>query len=489
MERFAKRLVALLASRKFFIFVVGLLVFQALWLAFSFAYAMLWDEYYHFGLIQFYAHHLSPFISSQPHSADIYGEITRYPAWGYHWLMSFPYRLISLITSNESAQIITLRIINIAIFAGALVAWRAALLRLIKSKALVNFVFLVLVLLPLSSLLAAQINYDSLQFLFAGLTFYWVLRFIQAKQFEFKWLALVIGTSLLASIEKYTFLPFFAALAIFLIYWIVKNYRQNFRHRLSKSFKALSRTSQVGLIMLLLVGAGLFVERYGVNLVKYHAIEPDCAQVLSEKRCLSFSPYNRNHQYQLAKGDSDLLRPLEFATTTWVGRLYNQYFSTGTRVSYAKYTVKRPLPVPFTALLVAIVFTAVCFLAGGFKLLRRPEMQLALLTILLLAAALFYTNYTGYVRNGQPVAIQGRYMLPVVPLALGLGVATVNAVIRRQKYRALLATVFVLGLLAGGGLTTHLVRSEPNWYWQNRTVINVNNGAKQALNFLEFDYR
>lgn len=484
MKKLAKRLVTVLASRKFFIFVVSLLVFQALWLAFSFAYAMLWDEYYHFGLIQFYAHHLSPFVTSQPHSADIYGEIIRYPAWGYHWLMSFPYRLISLMTGNESAQIIALRVINVGIFAGALIAWRAALLCLVKSKALVNFVLLVLVLLPLSSLLAAQINYDSLQFLFAGLAFYWALRFIQAKHLEFKWLALVVGISLLASIVKYTFLPFFAALAIFLIYWVVRNYRQNFWRRLGESFQALGRAGQIGLIVLLLVGAGLFVERYGVNLTRYHSVEPDCAQILSEERCLSYSPYKRDQRYITDKSDNDLVGPVGFATTTWFGRLYTQYFSTGTRLAYANYTVKRPLPVPFTTMLVVIGVSVICFITGGFKLLRRPEAQLALLAAVLLAAALFYTNYSTYLKFGQPVAIQGRYMLPVIPLLLGLGVLVTSVVIKWQKLRSMLAVLLILGLLAGGGLITHLVRSEPNWYWQNRTVIKINNSAKQALNFL-----
>lgn len=358
----AEKLRRLLASRKFFIFIVVLFVAQAPWLVFSFAYAMLWDEYYHFGLIQIYAHHLSPFITSQPHSADIYGEITRYPAYLYHYLLSFPYRLISVFTSDQTIQIIFLRLINVAFFAGGLVAYRAAMLRLTKSRALAHFVLLVIVLLPLSSLLAAQINYDNLLFLLTGLIFYWTFRFIQADKFTFHWLALAIGVSLLTSVEKYEFLPIFAALVIFLTYWIIRSYGKHSFSLAVKSFKSLGLASRLGLIVLILLGLGLFGERYGINLVKYHAIQPKCDKVLSVERCQEYSPYARNFSFQLSNNSTNLMGPDKFFATTWVPRLFQQYFSTGTRLSYANYTVKNPMPIPYYTFIVASFFAVICAL-------------------------------------------------------------------------------------------------------------------------------
>lgn len=482
---FADKVRRLLASRKFFVFVILLLVVQALWLVFSWHFPMLWDEEYHFGLIQFYAHHLSPFISNQPTSVDALGEITRYPAWGYHWLMSFPYRLISVFTHDQTIQVIILRLINVGLFVGALVAFRAALIRLTRSRALAHFVLFVLVLFPLSSLLAAQINYDNLQFLLTGVIFYWAISFIQAKKFDAKLLLLIVGVGLLACIVKYTFLPLFAALVVYLAFFIIRRDGKKSLAVAKKSFKSLGLASRLALVVLVLVGLGLFVERYGVNLVKYHAVDPNCDKVLTVTRCQNYSPYARNYTYQQMPKPAKLDGPLKFTYADWLPRLYRQYFSTGTRISYANYTIKDPLPIPYWGFLIVLAIAVICLLLAARKLIKRPEIQLLLLAIVLLVLALWYINYPGYLRNYQPVAVQGRYLLPVVPFGLALGALAAKTVIKSRQALALIASALVIVLVAGGGLITDLVRAEPDWYWHNQTVINVNESAQKALGFLQ----
>lgn len=481
---FANKLMRLLASRKFFVFVVALLVVQALWLVFSYHFPMLWDEEYHFGLIQFYAHHLSPFISSQPTSADALGEITRYPAWGYHWLMSFPYRLITVFTHDQTIQVIILRLINVALFASALVAFRAALIRLTKSRALTHFILLLLVLFPLSSLLAAQINYDNLQFLLTGIIFYWALGFIQSKKFDAKLLLLVVGVGLLACIVKYTFLPLFAALVVYLAIFIIRRDGKKSLELASKSFKSLGLASRLALIILVLLGLGLCGERYGINLVKYHAVDPKCDKILNVERCQSYSPYARNYTYQQMPKPPKLDGPLKFVFSEWLPRLYRQYFSTGTRLSYANYTIKDPMPIPYYGFLVVLALAVICLVLASRKLIKKPEIQLLTLAMVALAIALWYINYPGYLKNYQPVAVQGRYLLPMVPFGLALGALAAKTVIKSRRALALIASAAIVVLVLGGGLITDLVRAEPEWYWPNSTARRANEGAQTALKFL-----
>lgn len=63
---------------------------------------MAFDERLPLGIITLYAHHLSPFWQAQPAHADAFGAVFRDPSYLYHWLMSFPYRFVSIFTDNHT---------------------------------------------------------------------------------------------------------------------------------------------------------------------------------------------------------------------------------------------------------------------------------------------------------------------------------------------------------------------------------------------------
>src|SRR4051812_32904691 len=97
-----------LSSRKFFYATIVLLVLESLWIALTARYPQPFDEQVHFGLIQLHAQSWLPFFTNQPTGADAYGAVVRDPSYLYHYLMSFPYRLLAHATSSEAAQIIGL---------------------------------------------------------------------------------------------------------------------------------------------------------------------------------------------------------------------------------------------------------------------------------------------------------------------------------------------------------------------------------------------
>src|SRR4051812_29328265 len=99
-----KQIYYLLSRKSFFWAILALFVLQSAWIALSGRYPMAFDEDFHLGIIRLFAHHASPFWSTQPAGADAFGAVARDPSYLYQWLMSFPYRLISAITGDQTIQ-------------------------------------------------------------------------------------------------------------------------------------------------------------------------------------------------------------------------------------------------------------------------------------------------------------------------------------------------------------------------------------------------
>jgi hypothetical protein len=131
-------LVRILASKVSWRLILSLFIIESLWLAFSAQYPMAFDEQFHFGLIQLHAKQWLPFFTSQP-ATGAYGPVVRDPSYLYHWLLSFPYRGISIFTHDQTIQIICLRIINIALFTGSIFLYRRLYRRLRLPEAFINF--------------------------------------------------------------------------------------------------------------------------------------------------------------------------------------------------------------------------------------------------------------------------------------------------------------------------------------------------------------
>ena len=162
MPKALKRVANFLASKKFYRLILIVFVIEAAWIAVSAAYPQAFDENFHFGLIKVYSHYWLSFFTNQPPHANAYGAVARDPSYLYHYLMSFPYRLIKLFFKEQLGQIIILRFINVAMFTGGIVLFRKLLLRVGSSQALTNLILMLFILIPIVPQLAAQINYDNM---------------------------------------------------------------------------------------------------------------------------------------------------------------------------------------------------------------------------------------------------------------------------------------------------------------------------------------
>ncbi len=490
-QRFTKFITGLLSSRKFIIVIVGLLIIQAVWLAFTVQFPMAFDESYHFGIIQVYAHQWLPFITTEPAGASGFGVITRYDSYMFHYLMSFPYRLFALFSSDWASQIIFLRLIDIALFASGLVLFQRLLIRFKVSRALVHFTLLMFVLIPVVPTLAATINYDNLMFflvpIITGLTLTCISSINKKQTIPASSFILLLSVGFIGSLTKYAFVPIFAgALLALLIVWLRSYKRKQIIASIMTSYKALGRPTQIILTLFLVISTGLFIERYVGNLVMYQRFEPDCTQVKSLESCLTYGPWGRNYQLESNVETNDPPYDPHVAAYPfyWVSELIRKLYFT-INYDFQEYA---PLPIPIAvAWVIGSIGTILTIIF--WRSITLLDKRLLLLTpiIGLYLAGLFYETFIAFLKFHTAVAVNGRYLIPILPFILiWLGLAYrqfFQAILRRHasQFIAIFSVVILLLALQGGGAMTYLLRSQPIWYWQYQPLVDFNTSLKGII--------
>jgi hypothetical protein len=485
----SKRLIAALGSSWFFRAVLVLFGLQAAWIALSGLYPMAFDENYHLGIIRLYSDHLSPFWSAQPLHADTFGAVFRDPSYLYQWLMSFPYRFISALTDSLFVQVVFLRVINIGLFAAGLVLYRRLLLKTGASRAIVNTVLLVFTLIPVVPLLAAQINYDNLFFLMIGGLLLMTVRYDEELA-RHKRINSTLGTGivilcLFGSLVKYAFLPIFAAV---ICYMVVRLHRTfgSFRGIWRAKLGGLSRVGRLTGVLLvagLVLGTGLFAERYGVNTVRYHTPIPDCAQVLSVRECSAYGPWIRDHNNELRKSVTATSSPFTFAADWFYGMWFRLIFSVDGPTTGFQTRGPLYLPAWSTALFAfSGIILSVIYAGRLFRRYKAPVLALFLAVSSVYLAALWLDGYKTFLRTGIAVEINGRYLLPVLPfLMLFAALAFNQAFKRREGLKLAVGGLAVVCMLWGGGALTYVLRSNDRWYWPNAPLSRVNNTIRNDI--------
>jgi hypothetical protein len=489
-QTFSNRLVRLLASDRFYIAVLIIFVLESAWIAFSALYPQAFDENFHFGLIQLYSHHWLPFLSGQPANADAYGAVARDPSYFYQYIMSFPYRFLTLFTHNQATLVIAIRLIDVAFFTVGLALFRRVLLRVGLSRGLSNASLLLFILIPIVPQLAAQVNYDDLLFpltAWACLETFNIIDELKQRKPSAISLLKLLAITLFACLVKYAFLPMLFSIVLVLGVIIYKAYRDSFgdfRAALVRSFEAAPAWASIGLSTLCLIAIGLLIQREGVNLVKYHSVVPDCSRVLSIKQCSAYSPWYVDYQrhQQVVTGSTPASENVAEYTWQWFYWMwYRLFFAVNGAAS--NFATTPPLPLPSLAAVAVGLLGLAAVIKWRRRLLYHNPYLLFLLTLCVVySASLFTKGYATYKYTAVLENMNGRYLLPILlPLAAIIGLA-LSASLRRstpQKAAALLVVVALF--LEGGGLLTFMVRSDHTWYWANPTVIKVNDTAHNVV--------
>jgi hypothetical protein len=493
-----RQIIGFAASPAFFWVVLGLFMLESLWIALTAVYPMAFDEDFHFGLIKLYSHHLLPFLAHQPAGANIYGAVVNNPSYLYHYLLSFPYRLIELFTRDQTLQVIWLRLINVALFSYSLVLFRQVLLRAKIGAALTNMAILLFALIPIVPMLAGEINYDNLTMVLVAWSCLLVEEIIfevRAKKIPLRLIILLFCIGLLGSIVKYAFLPVLAASVLIVVILLLHYFRNNFkdmRKAAAKDLSLLNRYTLAGLTLLFVLSVGLFSQRYLVNIAAYKTPIPRCELVLTVDDCMSYGPFNRTYTLEQTKDPNFKANVLAYLPQWFYGMWYRTFFSVNGNVAtpdWARYETIPPLKLPSLAA-VSLLITSLALIVVYLRKLYRDELIIFLaLVIVLYTAALFIDNYGSYARSGQPLAVNGRYLLPMVlPFAVIAARAWQLALAGHSlRLKMFIAGLIIVLFIQGGGSLTFIVESNYTWYWPDHRVQTASFYAREiARHFVVF---
>lgn len=455
---FTTRFFGLLASRKFFYFVLALAALQGVWYALGFA-PSIYDEGVHLGIINAYSHHLSPFISKQPTSLDSLGQITSNSSYLYYYLMSWPLRIMQLFTDNTQAQIIFLRLLNVAMFTGGLFAYGKLLYRSRVSRAVTNVALLIVILIPATAPLPGAVNYDNAVFLLSGLLLYLTVSIISGRTLTFKQASSFMILGLLGSLVKFEFLALFAPVALYVLVCLYRRGPSRVAAGLVNSFKKMRPHYSYLLLAVLILSLGLFIERPVVNELKYHNVNPQCEQILSKERCMKNYTAARNITLREDKPANFMpANPVKYFVHFWApGMMSTQTVLLGGETPFRAMTV-------FSYGLASAGTILILLYLRDF--LKKREYRLLLIIMAAYGLLLAAYNYDAYREYASPVAITGRYLLPVMPIFVFFALLALVSMLRKYPKILLLGCVGAILLLAnGGGIITYMMDVPSRLYW------------------------
>lgn len=217
---------------------------------------------------------------------------------------------------------------------------------------------------------------------------------------------------------------------------VAKNLRQEFNKR---------NYALWFLLLIFVIVGGLFIERFGVNAIKYQSITPYCTKLHTEQQCLENSVYKRNNnQQKIAAGlkqtdNSPVIIPTLF-TSNWLDLMYGRIFF---------YTGSKQIQPSVSANLVATItffFILIIISLKKSKLLKSDEQKLILLITVMYILILFLFNLKAYMDTAAMFGYQGRYLLPVVPFVYVFLVLLISNVYRSSSkdIRKILITLVIL---------------------------------------------
>jgi len=483
-----KKLSYYFSSNYFFITILVFFILESLWIALSAAYPQAFDENFHFGLIKIYARHLSPFLTKQPKGGDPYGDVAVHPSYLYHYLMSFPYRIYAHFFHNKISQIIFLRIIDIILFSIGLIYFFKFMLEIGLSKVYANLSILILCLIPIVPQLAGQINYDNMMFLFTGLIAYLTVKAIKQlrqKIFNLKLLITILILIIIASLVKFAYEPIGLAEGLFLIYVAYQSSDRSFKKlwkNIVSNFKILSKLAKTILIICFIIAFGLFFQRDGLNLIKYHTINPPCNDVLTIAQCSAYSVWLHNYvtHQELINNAYKPSTNIIIYLAQWVYWIwYRLFFAvSGVKNHFNNYP---PLPLPSAAFLIVSALALLAFIRYWRKIFKTNDyINLMFLIIIIYLIALIFEGFETYLYTNVLELMNGRYLIPILLFMSSIaGFFFVKLFAKHPKIKIFLTIVIVIMFLEGGGALTFISRSDSNWLINNTTVQKVNKTAKK----------
>lgn len=463
---------------------------QALYIALFGRFSMAFDEYYHLGTIQQYAKVWLPWSVRQPDGPAVIGSVTTDGSYLYHYVMSFPYRVIEHFIGDLATQVVMLRIVDVFIVVVGFYVFRRLLRAIGMSKPASHALLFIVICIPMTPFLAGQLTYDALFFTLTAVTLLVAVRLLDAlramRRLPMSQTLLLAVLLLVAAQVKYAYLPIAVTIASFValaVYAGVRSGKLNAK-KLFAGWRAEARSLKTVLVVgVLVLSALLFAVRYGGNIVRYHSPLPKCDAAVSHQRCLAYGPYGRdaNHVQLDMAAALDLQDKVTYPLLWFDQMVFESYFAVGSLE--LGYPTANPLPVPYTVGYVLGVVSLLMILIRSRHLWRKTAAHRLLLSVVFIYTfVLFAENFRAFLHTGAPVAIHGRYLLPLLPAIGFLAYEAIRGLQAWRRIRPYGLGVFMCMMLLSlyaGGITVYIIRSSQEWYF--KTAQSFTNAVRSLL--------
>ena len=485
---------AVVGSRRFWLFVVGLFIAQAVLFAFlvptsqqkiradgyvTRTAGVVPDGHRHIGAMYYYAEQpllTGPFISDMDERDLWMGDLVRFPSYLYQYLMSFPVRVLSAVGLSDQTIVMTIRLLGVLIGLAALVVFRKIALEVKAGRVVANLAALSLALTGSFVYLSPAENYDIMALaLFFGFLLASIRLFTRNNWLYLYWMLVIF---LFLGITKYTYIPFaglvgLAAVALAIRQQGWREARQYAVKQWRGATQTINRWKLIGLVILALVGGGLFVERIGVNLATYRSFNPNCKIIHSHQGCMRFGVYARNYNRSLEvdaePAGAFKFQPLDYASQ-WIARYFSSMYMYLGHIWI--YDVTRLYSIVSAASLLVVLLATSYAKLRRVKLLPDKGQKLLLATaVLTIVAQIGFNLNTVLNYHGSLYAHQGRYLMAaagllyiVILLVLARSLGALPAA-RQPQARLALAVFGGLVLLAMSPLLSYWLHAwSADWY-------------------------
>ncbi len=467
---FLQKFSSITGSRWFFRATLVLFALQSSWIALTGRYPQAFDEQYHFGLIKLHAQQWSPFFATQPAGADQYGAVVRDPDLLYHYLLSFIYRPLSMFIHNEIFQIVLLRFTSVAFIVIAFVLFRRLLLKMGLSISKANILIFFFSLLPVFTLLAGQLSYDTLLLVVTAITLNWLVDIVRTPAQTTNWLLILrlIIAMLLFSTVKYAFLPVFFGVTIVIFVYCWKR-RNTLWSEFVRAWLKLTMLTRTMYIIAAVVAVWIFMGSIGLNLVRYHAPSPKCDQVISVQSCMEFGPFARDYA-STHNDDHPSATDLAVYPIKWTRNMiretyftvYSYFNSEGKPAYYGGQSVYQLRTLGW----MIFYLSGIGLVFGLRRLLSRNVTKAVLFVSAIYILSVFYVNIRTYYQTDYVIAVHGRYLFPVIIPFIGCAVLGLGYLLEgvpkkyfeQTKVALIVVMLLSIGTFAtqGGGFETYI---------------------------------
>jgi hypothetical protein len=398
------------------------------------------DESYRFEISQYFSNTWG--IPDNVPAAIAHGDdLHRNPFLGY-WLFGRALNIFQLVapSADERQQLVFLRIVN-SIFSLGTVLFTY----LISKEAIRNKWWQLLPVFLLTNtlmfvFLSGGVNYDNPTNLACAAGIFFLARVFNKKDFISNSLGWMISISL-GSLIKYAVLPLALAMGVAWLIFFIKN-------RKHIEFKPIKGVKTIGLIALLALLIAFNLGLYGVNLIKFQSLTPSCRDTFPSEVCEA-STFGVRHQQlslpekltfreALRQGNPD---PIRYVFDVWIREMLKRTFGIMGHLDY--------FPIIIAYYHIALYWIILL----GFRYIKKPSFKIASLLgiFIFYALVLLNMNYNSELVYGfyKFVALQGRYIFPVISIAFVI-YAYILTKVTNKAVRLITLFATVLLFLYGG---------------------------------------